>query len=63
MTLNGVITSFATRLDTGFQTAATPPTTRQLVDSVYSRASAEFQESFSASKFRPDPSKQVDILV
>jgi|GEM_PF-6784696 len=63
MTVDGVITTFSTRLDGGFRTSATPPTTRQLTDSVFTRPSAEFQESFAASKFTPDSSKRVDILV
>ncbi len=62
MKVDGVITTFSTRLDGGFQQAATPPTTRQLTDSVFTRPSAQFQESFAASRFTPSSAKRVDIL-
>lgn len=63
MTIDGAITAYSTRLAGSYQQATTPPTVRQLTESVYSRPSAQFQEAFSASKFTPDPAKQVDILV
>jgi hypothetical protein len=62
MTVDGVIATFSTRLDGTFQTAATPPTTRQLTNSVHTRPSAEFQQTFAASKFTPNPAKTVDLL-
>lgn len=63
MTNNGVYTTYGTALAGSFQTNSAPPSTRQLVDSVFNRPSAEFQTNFAASKFTPDPSKTVDILV
>jgi hypothetical protein len=67
MQVEGVISTLSSRLDGAFRTAATPPTTNQLVDSINTRPSAEFQGNFSASKFTPefspDPSKQLDIQV
>lgn len=61
MNVDGVLFSFSVRLDGNYQTAATPPSTRQLVDSVFTRPSAQFQESFAASEFTPDTTKQVDV--
>lgn len=61
MKVDGVYTTFETRLGSNFQTNSAPPTTGQLVDSVKTRPSAQFQQSFSASRFTPNPAKGVDI--
>jgi hypothetical protein len=63
MQVSGVIQSFSSRLDGNFQSAASPPSLRQLVDSVHTRPPAEFQEGFAASKFTPDAAKTVDVAV
>ena len=66
MQVAGVLSSFGTSLNTNFQAAAAPPTTGQMVDSIGSRPSAEFQGSSAASKFTPsftpDANKLVDFL-
>ena len=61
MQIDGAITTLSARLDQGYRSAATPPTTNQLIDSVNTRPSAEFQQSFKVSDFTPDAAEQVDI--
>ena len=62
MQVSGVMTSFGSRLDSNFKTAATPPTTTQLIQSIDTRPSAEFMRSQSASSLAPKGSGQVDVL-